>query len=465
MEALMKKSSFFLLFLIVLLYIPSAGFASETGVPSASVKYKTEIKVKLLPYSTKFSLTPQGSYEIVNSDNQTVVPVTSLASFEMKNGKVLLVSGTSSIASTKGFLVNEIKAAEANEVQISKIQTAYGIADVKYRGSFEIKPGQTSPLLFNRLDIENYLRGVVPSEMPSIWPMEALKAQAVAARSYAYTQIQSNKAKGYLEMTVASQVYGGKSKEDARGNQAVNETSGLYATYNNIPISAFFHASSGGYTENSENVWSSAVPYIRAVKDPYDNYPGNYHYGWEIIGQNSVISQKLKLTSSQMLTGLKITDRGPSNSVKQMAATIYDKTTKTNSSITLRPNFVSSPDSFRWFFGVSLKSIKFNVYSDTYSYIKTGDGTEKKSDHLMGYKIQKSDGSTEYIEEMNLNVRTKEGSSLIKTTPSTFTFKGDGWGHLLGMSQWGARGMADAGYAFNEILKYYYTGIEVKPLQ
>ncbi|WP_394141248.1 SpoIID/LytB domain-containing protein [Cytobacillus oceanisediminis] len=461
----MKKSPFFLLFLFVFLCIPSIGLAAGTSSPSAPITYKTEIKVKLLPYSTKFSLTPRGSYEIVNLDDLTLVPVNSFASFEMKDGKVALASGTLNISSSKGFLVNEVKASETNEVQISKIQTAYGIADVVYRGSFEIKPGQTSPLLFNRLDIENYLKGVVPSEMPSSWHMEALKAQAVAARSYAYTQIQSNKAKGYIEMTVASQVYGGKSKEDARGNQAVAETSGLYATYNNVPINAFFHSSSGGHTENSENVWSSQVPYIRAVKDPYDKHPGNYHYGWETVGQNSVISQKLKLNTGQVLAGLKITERGPSNAVKQMAATVYDKTTKTKSAITLRPNFVSSPDSYRWFFGVSLKSIKYNVYSDTYSYIKMADGTEKKSDHLVGYKIQKADGSTEYVEDLNINVRTVAGSSQVKTAPTTFTFKGDGWGHLLGMSQWGARGMAEAGNTFDQILKHYYTGIEVKNLQ
>ncbi|WP_264805346.1 SpoIID/LytB domain-containing protein [Cytobacillus sp. NCCP-133] len=397
-------------------------------------------------------------------DNQSLVPVSTLATFEMKDGKVLMTSGTASISSSKGFHVNEVKAAETNEVQISKIQTAYGIADVLYRGSFEVKPGQSSPLLFNRLDVENYLKGVVPSEMPSSWHMEALKAQAVAARSYAYTQIQNNKAKGYIEMTVASQVYGGKSKEDARGNQAVAETNGLYATYNNVPINAFFHSSSGGHTENSENVWSSQVPYIRAVKDPYDKHPGNYHYGWETVGQNSVISQKLKLNTAQVLTGLKITERGPSSAVKQMAATVYDKTSKTASVITLNPAFVSSPDRYRSFFGVSLKSIHYNVYSDTYAYIKLANGTETKSGHLVGYQVQKADGSTEYVEDLNLNVRTKDGSTQVKTAPSTFTFKGDGWGHLLGMSQWGARGMAEAGYTFDRILKHYYTGIEVKKL-
>lgn len=461
----MNKSPFFLLVLIALLCIPSAGFAAGTGSPSAPINYKTEIKVKLLPYSAKFSLTPRGIYEIVNLDNQSLVPEASSFSFEMKDGKVFLTSSKGSNSSVKGFHVNEVKPAETNEVLVSKIQTAYGIADVTYRGSFEIKPGQTNPLLFNRLDIENYLKGVVPSEMPSSWHMEALKAQAVAARSYAYTQIQSNKAKGYIEMTVASQVYGGKSKEDARGNQAVTETSGLYATYNNVPINAFFHSTSGGFTENSENVWSSKVPYIRAVKDPYDKHPGNYHYGWETIGQNSVISQKLKLNSSQVLTGLKITERGPSSAVQQMAATVYDKNTQTESSVLLRPNLVSSPDSYRSFFGVSLKSIKFNVYSDTYSYIKTADGSEKKSDHLVGYKIQKADGSKETIEELSLNVRKKDGPAIVKTAPSAFSFKGNGWGHLLGMSQWGARGMADAGHTFDQILKHYYSGIEVKKIQ
>lgn len=454
------------LLIFTLLLSTTNGLASGGETPSDPIKYKTEVRVKLLPSGTSFIATLKGSYEIVNLDDYSLVPYLSSVKFSIVNGKVSLTVGDGeTFTSTKGFSLNELIENETNEVEISKILTASGVANARYRGSFEVLPAQTVPLLINRLGMENYLRGVVPSEMPASWPMEALKAQAIAARSYAYTQTQYNDPGVYLEMTVASQVYGGINKETARSNLAVKETADMYATHNNVPIHAFFHSSSGGHTENSENVWTSKVPYIRAVIDPYDKHPKNSHYGWETTGQATTISQKLKLKSNQILTGIKIIERGPSNSAKQVSASVYDKTTKTSSNINIVSNLISSPDSLRSFFGTSLKSIKFNVYSDSEVKIKMADGSEEKSTTLLGYKIQEADGSTTYIEDLNLPVKTSTETVTVKTRPSSYRFKGDGWGHMLGMSQWGAYGMADAGFTYDQIIKHYYTGVEIKKME
>ncbi|WP_442596374.1 SpoIID/LytB domain-containing protein [Neobacillus sp. D3-1R] len=464
----MKKTPAFLTIIILfsLLVCTTNGFASGGSTPSQPITYKTEIKVKLLPASSSFTATLNGTYEIVNIDDNTLIPFSSSVKFSTANGKVIVDSNGTLTTSAKGFKINEVTDTETNEVTISKILTAYGVNDVRYRGSFEILPSANGPLLFNRLGIENYLKGVVTSEMPSSWHTEALKAQAIAARSYAYTQILYSKANGgYLEMTVASQVYGGKTKETASGNQAVKATDSLYAVYDNKPIHAFFHSSSGGYTENSENVWTSEVPYLKAVEDPYDKHPGNYHYGWESISQASVLSQKLKLSSNQVLAGVKVVERGPSGAAQQINATIYDKTTKEKTDLAILPKYVSSPDSLRSFFGISLKSIKFNVSADSTVKIKLANGSEMKSDHLVGYQMKTADGNTSYIEDINLPVRTLDASTSVKTAPSTFSFVGDGWGHLLGMSQWGARGMAEAGMTYDQILKHYYTGIEIKKME
>jgi stage II sporulation protein D len=455
-----------ILLIFTLLLATTNGLASGGDIPSEPIKYKTEVRVKLLPSGTSFMATLKGSYEIINLDDLSLVPYVTSVKFSIVSGKVsIAVVDGETVTSTKGFSINEIIENETNEVEISKILTASGVANARYRGSFEILPAQTVPLLINTLAMENYLRGVVPSEMPASWPMEALKAQAIAARSYAYTQTQNAKPGSYLEMTVTSQVYGGISKETSRSNLAVKDTAEMYATHNNIPIQAYFHSSSGGHTENSENVWTGKVPYIRAVIDPYDKHPKNSHYGWETTGQATTISQKLKLTSNQILTGIKIIERGPSNSAKQVSASVYDKTTKTSSNINVVANLISSPDSLRSFFGTSLKSIKFNIYSDSEVKIKMADGSEKKSTTLMGYKLQEANGSTSYIEDLNLPVKTISESVTVKTRPDTYRFKGDGWGHMLGMSQWGAYGMAEAGFTYDQIIKHYYTGVEVNKLQ
>jgi stage II sporulation protein D len=452
---------------LTLLLSSTNGLASGGDTPSDPINYKTEVRVKLLPSGTSFIATLKGSYEIINLDDHSLVPYFTSVKFSIVNGKVsVAVVDGETFTSSLGFSINEITENDTNEVEISKILTANGLANARYRGSFEVLPAQTVPLLINRLGMENYLRGVVPSEMPASWPIEALKAQAIAARSYAYTQTQNSKPGSYLEMTVSSQVYGGINKETARSNLAVKETADLYATHNNVPIHAFFHSSSGGHTENSENVWTGTVPYIRAVIDPYDKHPKNTHYGWESISQATAISKKLKLTNNQVLTGIKVIERGPSNSAKQVSASVYDKTTKTSTNINVVSKFISSPDSLRSFFGTpSLKSIKFNVYSDTEVKIKMADGSEKKTSAIMGYKLQEADGSTSYIEDLNLPVRKSTETVTVKTSPSSYRFKGDGWGHMLGMSQWGAYGMAEAGFTYDQIIKHYYTGVEVKKLE
>jgi stage II sporulation protein D len=466
LKKIKKRIILSVLLIFTLLLSTSNGFASGGDSPSDPIKYKTEVRVKLLPSGTSFMATIKGSYEIINLDDNSIIPYTSSVKFSIVNGKVsIAVVEGETYSSTKGFAIAELIENETNEVEISKILTANGVANARYRGSFEILSAKTVPLLINRLAMEKYLRGVVPSEMPASWPMEALKAQAIAARSYAYTQTQYNDPGVYLEMTVASQVYGGINKETARSNLAVKETSDMYATHNNVPIHAFFHSSSGGHTENSENVWKSTVPYIRAVVDPYDKHPKNTHYGWETTGKATTISQKLKLTSNQVLTGIKVIERGPSNSAKQVSASVYDKTTKTSSNVNVVSNFISSPDSLRSFFGTSLKSIKFNVYADSEVKIKMADGSQKKTTTLMGYKLQEADGSTSYIEDLNLQVRNSTETVSVMTRPSTYRFKGDGWGHMLGMSQWGAYGMAEAGFTYDQIIKHYYTGVEIEQVE
>ena len=133
-----------------------------------------------------------------------------------------------------------------------------------YRGAFLVQATRSSVLLVNRLRMESYLRGVVPSEMPSSWHPEALKSQAVAARSYARATMRSGAFDFYAD--TRSQVYGGRSAETAATNRAVSATARVHAVYGGKPITAFFHSSDGGYTENSAYVFSSS-PYLKAVRD------------------------------------------------------------------------------------------------------------------------------------------------------------------------------------------------------
>src|SRR5262249_55299463 len=129
------------------------------------------------------------------------------------------------------------------------------------RGALSIQPASQGAgvNVVNYLDLEDYLLSVVPSEMPSGWPIEALKAQAISARSYAVSNLGKHGADGYdLKDNIEDQVYSGVKSEAESANLAVSSTQDLVLKYEGKPICAYFHSASGGGTETSENVWSKS---------------------------------------------------------------------------------------------------------------------------------------------------------------------------------------------------------------
>jgi len=162
-----------------------------------------------------------------------------------------------------------------------------------YRGYLIIQNKNKKLTLINEVDIEDYIKGVVPSEMPSGWELEALKAQAIAARSYALANLGKRASLGYdLKDTPEDQAYGGASAETSKTNKAVDETSGLVLTYNYKVVSAFYSASAGGQTVTAKEAWGNDVPYIRSVPSFDDNVKKNGHgIGMSQHGANNLAKQ------------------------------------------------------------------------------------------------------------------------------------------------------------------------------
>ncbi|HEY9712306.1 MAG TPA: SpoIID/LytB domain-containing protein [Chroococcales cyanobacterium] len=266
-----------------------------------------------------------------------------------------------------------------------------------YRGSMWLKPtspqSDASPVsAINLVDLEDYLLSVLPSEMPSSWPVEALKAQAIAARSYACANLGKHGKDGYdLKATVEDQVYSGVSSENESTCRAVAETAGIVLKYEDKPVSAFFHSTSGGSTELAENVWGRKVPYLKAVPDYDDASP---HFSWVRRFTGDEVERALGPDYAQ-LTALTVVSRNPSSRVREVLVTNGNQT------------HIVSGETFRKI--LHLPSSNFNV----------------------GYK------------------------------DSAFEFAGRGSGHGLGMSQYGARALANQGYNAAQILTYYYKDVSV----
>jgi stage II sporulation protein D len=324
----------------------------------------------------------------------------------------------------------------------------------RFRGSIEFKRQNGGNItVVNSLPLKHYLYGVVPREVSPSWHMEALKAQAVAARNFAVVNIGKH---GPLGFDVCSgtdcQVYGGFDSESPSTNAAVDETVGQLIYYEGSPITAFYHASSGGHTENAENVWSISLPYIKAVDDSFDS--GSPHESWERVYTSQQISTVLAQhgISIGSIQDIQVESYTPAG--RSLALTIQGS----------RGSTVLEKERSRAIFGYNdLKSTLFTVDTDADLFVLGEVGQQVQKVAAAHTKAVNASGIKTLDDGPDvLTVRSSRNHSTINKFPTRFIFRGKGWGHGLGMSQWGAKGMAEAGYSHKEILEYYYQGCVVQ---
>lgn len=275
----------------------------------------------------------------------------------------------------------------------------------RYRGALELRHKGGGLTAVNIVPVDDYLRSVVPEEMPVDWPAEAIKAQSVAARSFALASCGRHAGEGYdLCTTTHCQLYTGTAAEKSASNAAIKATRGEVLTYGGKPIEALFHTDSGGMTENSEDVWGSHVPYLRAAKDtpaktmPWTKTISRADLERKLAAKGHDIGKVRSVALSPLAIGRAAKDRTASGRVKTMTV----KGTKGTATLS---------------------------------------GTTWRS--LLGLKSTLFDA---------------------KLTKDAVTFTGYGSGHGLGISQWGAERMATRGASYADILHHYYTGTKLQQL-
>ena len=228
------------------------------------------IKIGLQTHVNKTFIGASTQAQIINCDNNKLV-------FVMEKMKGYEFKAYRNVIAIK--VDGEWKKMKTNKIVIKPEPN--GFVSVKrkwYRGHFKVINDGEGLTVINDIPLEKYLRGVVPSEMPSGWEHEAHKAQAIAARSYAVANMGKRAKYGYdLKDTPEDQAYGGATAETAKTNNAVDETSGLVLTYNYKVVSAFYSASAGGHTVTAKQAWGGDLPYIRAVPSFDDNVKKNGH--------------------------------------------------------------------------------------------------------------------------------------------------------------------------------------------
>jgi stage II sporulation protein D len=192
--------------------------------------------------------------------------------------------------------------------------SATGVTDGQYRGAIEVRPSPVGGLtVINAVGLEDYVRGVVAAESPSSWPADALRAQAVAARTYALTTDAGSPDDGYTQYAdTRSQVYRGVAGETAPTDAAVLATTRQIVTFDGAPITTFFFSTSGGRTENVENAFLGAEPrpYLVSVKDPYDKVSPKHN--WTVRLTLGQADRKLGSLVNGSLKRITVTKRGVS---------------------------------------------------------------------------------------------------------------------------------------------------------
>lgn len=265
-----------------------------------------------------------------------------------------------------------------------------------------IKKDNGSLLVINRIDLEDYVKGILYHESSHYWPLEALQAQAVVSRTYALYQMQENKLKDFdATSDIYSQVYGGKTSERFRTNEAVDNTRGQVITYDNKIIPAYFHATCGGHTEDASLLWNIDIPALKGVICVFCK--DSPHFKWHHTLSLGEIEKKLSDGGYNIknIQAINILGKDKSGRITDLNIMALEKNIK-----------ISAKD-FRNIIGPNL------------------------------------------IRSTNFQLNLVDHDAV---------FQGLGWGHGVGLCQWGAYFMAKQGYSYKNILKYYYPGTNVSSI-
>ncbi|NJN48621.1 MAG: SpoIID/LytB domain-containing protein [Alkalinema sp. RL_2_19] len=358
----------------------------------AMAKGPVEIRVAIKRNAAEINIGSSVDAIVQNSAGKTIGEIKGMNGFvaSRQNGQVALDQWRSGVIT--------VQPKDANGV--------VWIGDRWYRGRVVIVPTGDGLTAVNWVDVEQYLYSVLGGEMNGSWHQEALKAQAVAARTYALHKQEKSRNSIYdVVDTTSSQVYRGIQDESTGTQLAVNATKGQVLTYNNRLILAAFHSSAGGQTDNVEEVWVQPLPYLRSVPDFDQDAPV---FRWDKSFSQAEISSLIGCKGGTVQSFVPVS-RTTGQRVKLMDV-------KTNrGTCRMEGEAIQAK--------LKLRSSKFNIIAQPQT-VTAADG--KSTSKIMNFGVS-----------------------------------GSGFGHGLGLSQYGALGMAKKGYNYQQIVAHYYVNTQL----
>jgi stage II sporulation protein D len=337
---------------------------------------------------------------VLNTNSVSVGASREFYVFDAKNKKIRFSKGFTTVSAFN----NKIKVGNSilhAPVKIKASNQMISVNNKIYRGHLSIVGSGNKANVINVLPIEYYLRGVLPKEVSASWKKEALKAQAVISRTYTIKNISKHSAQGFdLCSTVHCQVYDGANSEKSSCSEAVDETSGEILTFEGELAQTVFHANCGGHTDDPSYIWNmkETPVYLKGVKCKY--HSNSPHTYWEVsVPENFIVN---KLSSHKI---------GKIRSIKVKGTTATGAAKK-----------------------IEINHSKGILLLNAYAFRLAIDPSKIKS-HMF---------------------------TSIKNLGNNFYFAGKGWGHKVGLCQWGAKDMSENGSDYKQILLHYYPKTKLK---
>jgi stage II sporulation protein D len=418
----------------------SATPARLTNAGPAAAGGSSELRVLLLE-STGFRVAGDGGARLMDGAGKELVRLPPGGAVALRPSAGRIVVETLAEGQPEG-VAQPFAAGELWLVPLASGASAatFQLQQRRYHGRLLVRPANDQLRAINVIGVETYLPSVVGSEMPASWPLEALRAQAVAARTYSLRQ--RNPAADFdLKATVSSQVYKGLEAETASTRQATATTRGLVLMYGNSLINAVFHSSGGGVTENSGDLWSKQLPYLVSVRD---------------FDETSPVSQWKKDLAPEVLAQA-FAEIGGVNRIDVISSTASGRVRQAR---VLGPSGVLVLSGAQLRSRLGLRSTLVRFEAAPFRFRNPADqGFSMAGDPQPGLPARFS---------------TPFGTLLGPPPPPEFPLPqepiglvaiGRGFGHGVGMSQWGAFALAQRGERFDQILRHYYRGAELRPFK
>jgi len=355
------------------------------------------------------------------------------------------------------------------ENQRFNIHTAHE-TPLNYRGGLDfIRLDGGNLTVTNVVHLEHYLYHVVPREMPATWHIEALKAQAVAARNFAVTAGDRHRDQPFdLCNGVHCQVYLGTTPEIESAVRAVNETRGRVLLFNGVPARVFYSSSFGGPSDYVQNVWMTPIPYLVPVSNHYEDTENINNGVWSGTLTIAQATERMNARGHGVgtVTNIEVLEYTPAGNVLRLRVTgtsgyrIYEREQARIAfgSVTLSQRFAvarggTEPSILR------VPNLDGGGTAEIVPFYAVNGMGEVKNMLLQSVYIMTENGLQTYVQQ----TQTANSEYIVTIVaegpdPNVFYFSGRGWGNPVGMSQFGARGMAEAGYTYYQILMHFMPG-------